>query len=237
MSGVPYENGVVVPARQRPAQLNKVTRVLTPPSRVIRFDSRQQEDDGQLSGYLVQKLKQSRTDATEAISRFVEDTAADLKDKGSVVLEGLGTLSREGAGDIAFSPDAGLSQRITLFELPKLNIPAPHPIPEPVPKPVPVTPAPHIPPVAKVTRQLPAPSSRNKRRWWIPAAILLVLAGLAGAVYYTGNYKSLIHDVKTIISGNDMFFSLCACISLAEILTAVSIFIMPIVKNFYRIIR
>ncbi len=187
---------------QRPAQLNKVTRVLTPPSRVIRFDSKQQEDDGQLSGYLVQKLKQTRTDAAEAISRFAEDTAANLKDKGSVVLEGLGTLSRERAGDIAFSPDAELSQRITLFELPKLNIPAPFPTPEPVAKPEPVKPSPHIPPVAKVTREFPAPPSRNKRRWWIPAAILLVLAGLAGAVYYTGNYKSLIHDVKTKLSGN-----------------------------------
>lgn len=171
---------------QRPAQLNKVTRVLTPPTKVIRFDSNLQTDDGLLAGYIIHKLKQDKNASLEAISLFVKETRDQIHSKGSVLLEGLGTLTRTKSGDLNFIPDDEFQKRVSLFELPKLNIPA-----------APV----EAPPAREVERVRKAPvvMVRKKRRWWIPATILVILAAAVGGVYYTGNLDELFSDVKSAL--------------------------------------
>jgi nucleoid DNA-binding protein len=176
---------------QRPAQLNKVTRVLTPPSPTIRFDKNQQADDSLLLGYLNQKLKQKKEVALGAIEKFAIDINKRLKEEEKVNLEGLGTLSSTKSGDIAFTPEEELLKRISLFELPNLNIPAPVEKVRPEPPPP--------PPIVK--RDIPVPIKR-KKRWWIPAAVILFLLGIfLAAVYFTGNFDTLMADIHSYVTG------------------------------------
>lgn len=168
---------------QRPAQLNRVTRVLTPPSKVVRFDMNQQNDDGLISGYLINKLKQDKESAVKAVEDFAGNLRSSLTNAGVVAIDGLGTLTRLKSGDIEFSADEELTRRISLFDLPKISIPAP-PAAEKV---VPV--AASVPPVT-------VSSSGRRWLWWIPASIVLVLLILAGIIYATGNAGQLISDVK-----------------------------------------
>jgi nucleoid DNA-binding protein len=163
---------------QRPAQLNKVTRVLTPPATVVRFDKNQQLDDGQLAGYLAGKLKMKDADALMAIEQFSKITVSGLIEKGSVVLEGLGILTREKSGDYSFSPDEDILKRINLVELPKINIPSqPEKVQPPLVKP-------------------PEVIIHKKKRRWIPAAILVLVVGLGAGIYFTGIYKNMLADLK-----------------------------------------
>jgi len=191
---------------QRPAQLNKTTRVLTPPSTTVRFDRNQQTDDSLLSGYLIQKLKQKKEVALEAIEKFAVDTNKRLEDEEKVNLEGLGTFSRQKSGEITFTPEEELLKRISLFELPSLNIPAPVEIVLPVPPPRPPSPPPPPPPPRipspqppHIKREIPL---KRKTRWWIPAAIILFLVGFfLAAVYFTGNFDTLVGDIRSSITG------------------------------------
>jgi len=173
---------------QRPAQLNKISHVLTPPSNEIRFDSSQQSDDGKLSGYLVQKLKQNRTMATETIDQFINTSADQLRVKGVVSLEGMGTLTREKSGDITFKPDEELLKRTNFFELPKLNIPVTQPV-----SPGSVTEAP---------RERQVVSAKKKRGWWIAAALIALFIGLLAVGYFTGMVDSFLAGDETITVGS-----------------------------------
>jgi len=168
---------------QRPAQLNKVTQVLTPPAMVIRFDRNQQTDDGRLSDYLVQKLKQEPKVAEEAIKNFVLKTEAQLTNSGSTELEGLGAIKKQKSGEISFVPADELLKRISLFELPNISIPG-----IPVDKAV---------PSAVVSRDIPV--VRRRSTWWIPVSLLLIAISLLAIVKITGNLDELISDVKALV--------------------------------------
>jgi cell division protein FtsN len=108
---------------QRPAQLNKVTRVLTPPSVTVKFKGDQKDDDGQLTGYLTTKLRIEKSDALDAIQDFRKNTEEKLGKDEPVILEGLGTLSKKQNGEISFTPEDELLKRIGLFEMPKIDVP------------------------------------------------------------------------------------------------------------------
>jgi cell division septation protein DedD len=171
---------------QRPAQINKVTRVITPPKMIIRFDHDPQADDGSLLGYLVRKLKQDTTDAEKAIAEFSAGIRDDIQKNGVSVLEGIGKLSRQSAGAVSFEPDEDLVKRISLFELPKINIPAPPPEKTAAP-------------VAPAVIHKPV----KRTRWWIPAIILLfvLIIGFLAPIYFTGNMDTLLGDLKGLITG------------------------------------
>ena len=168
---------------QRPAQLNKVTQMLTPPALVIRFDRNQQTDDGRLSDYLVQKLKQEPKVAEEAIRDFVIQTEAQLTKIGSAELEGLGAIKKQKSGEISFVPADELLKRISLFELPNISIPG-----------VPVDKA---APSVMVSRDIPV--VRRRSTWWIPVSLLLIAISLLAIVKITGNLDELISDVKALV--------------------------------------
>lgn len=189
-----HNQKVVIPGfgtfliQRRPAELNKTTHVLTPPSKEIQFDSRQQDDDGQLSGYLAQKLKLNKTEAIAAIEHFLKMTGEQLTAREPVVLEGLGIFTREKSGEIAYKPDAELLKRANLFELPKIGMPVINPVASPV-KP------PDAPPVLRtaviekpIVRQVTIDSRKTKR--WIPAALVALVIVLSALGYFTGIFKN-----------------------------------------------
>jgi hypothetical protein len=175
---------------QRAAQLNKITKVLSPPSRQIRFETNRQIDDASLSAYIVQKLKQKPDLNKEVISQFKKSVEDQLKSKGLILLEGLGTLTWEKSGEFTFKPEEELLKQINPFELPKLNVQAA----QQDDKPTPTTVAAHATPVRHHTRE---------RRWWIPAALIVLLLGLAGGAYYAGLLDHLFAGRKTEVLLHD----------------------------------
>lgn len=168
---------------QRPAQLNKVTQVLTPPAMVVRFDKNQQTNDGRLSDYLVQKLKQEPKVAEEAIKNFVSVIVSQLTNSGSAELEGMGSLKNQKSGEIEFAPADELLKRISLFDLPNISVP--------------VTPVDKTTPTFVVSRDIPV--VRRKSAWWIPVTLLLIAVGLLAAVKLTGNLDELVSDIKALV--------------------------------------
>lgn len=172
---------------QRPAQINKVTREIAPPRMIIRFEKDTQADDGSLLGYLVRKLKIDTQHAENTILEFVRNGEETLKTDHKLVMDGLGTLTEQKSGDISFEPDAELLKRISLFELPKINIhteePAKHAV---IPAPV------STPAYYKESR---------KRRWWIPVGILALLMTLLAPIYITGNLDTLLSDITGFFTG------------------------------------
>jgi hypothetical protein len=180
---------------QRPAHLNKATRVLTPPTVTVRFDSHNLTDDGQLANYLTRKLKVNAEIANKAIEDFRTDIEGKLKSEESVILEGLGKLSKTKAGDISFVPEEELVNRISLFEMPKIDVPQVRPGNVTV---SPVTQ--HIP--VKETQVIES-SAYGKRKWVIPVVLLGLLLGMLAVIYLTGNMGLLISDIKSKFSGKE----------------------------------
>lgn len=166
----------------RPAELNKVTHVLTPPSVVIRFDNRQLADDGQLSAYLSQKLRLNTTGATEVIENFVKSSGEQLRTDGLLSLEGIGTITKDKAGEIIFKADNELLKLANLFELPKLGIQIAPPASTGV--------------VVERPRAQSNYTYRERPGWVIPAVILALLAGFSAVVYFTGIYKNFMPGSK-----------------------------------------
>jgi nucleoid DNA-binding protein len=183
---------------QKPAQLNKVTRDLTPPSVVIGFDPKQQSDDGRLTKAIRIKQQQSEATALKVIAKFIKETKDVLELNNRVTLEGLGSLTKSKSGDLEFTPEEALLKRLKMFDLPKITIPAPAPAPlpiqsQPVPQAPVSKPAPAVPTVT--------PIQRRKRKWIVPVSILLVLAALAAGVYYSGYYDKIRSRLERQLSG------------------------------------
>jgi nucleoid DNA-binding protein len=162
----------------RSAELNKITRVLTPPTKEIRFDGNQRSDDGQLAGYLMQTLKLNKTEASVAINQFLKSSADKLRTEGVLLLEGFGVLTKETSGRVTFKANDEILKRANLFELPKLGIPVTQPV-------TPIV-------VARSTWEQPVVLSRKKRRGLIPATIAALIISLSALVYFSGIYGKFV---------------------------------------------
>jgi cell division protein FtsN/nucleoid DNA-binding protein len=187
---------------QRPAQLNRITRELAPPTRELSFKQIRQTDDKQLVLYLGRKTRQKPEVVNEAVSAFIKTVGEQLAGNGSLMLEGLGKLTQTGSGNITFEADDELLKQINLFDLPKLNV---HPVqqeqrveskpvPKPVPQPAPVT-----------EKVFPVIYSKKKTRWWIPAALVGLVLGLAAYAYFAGYYDRFLtgRKAEVLISENN----------------------------------
>lgn len=196
---------------QKPAQLNKATRDLTPPSVTVRFDTKQKSDDGRLTSAIRSKQHQSEAVALKVIGDFIKDTENTINLNQRVMLDGLGSLVKSKSGDLDFIPEEGFLNRMKIFELPKLSIPETEPskpVPEPVSTPAaPVTSHtanPIQPVVPKTTAQINMGVNqveRRKRRWWVPAAIVLVVLALSAGLYYSGTYSKIRSRIERQLSG------------------------------------
>jgi len=162
-----------------PAAINKATNILVPPSKEILFDARQKYDDGQLAAIIMKRFKLSETEAMEAISNFVHSLEEQINTQGTALIEGIGNLNKGQSGNLAFQPHADFLNLTGVFGLTKFEIPVP---------------ASSNPP--EVRERIPEPSNieekGERRKWWIPAAILLVLTGLFSLVYFTGLFNRFV---------------------------------------------
>ncbi len=193
---------------QRPAQLNRITRELAPPTRELSFKQTSQTDDEQLIIYLGRKTKQKPAAVNEAVSAFMKSAGEQLAGNGSFVLEGLGKLTQTGSGELKFEADKELLMQINLFDLPKLNV---QPVqqesrvePQPVPKPVP-QPAPQQKPAVVTPQVTPVVYNKKKSRLWIPAALVGLILGLAAYAYFAGFYDRFLtgRKAEVLISENN----------------------------------
>ena len=187
---------------QRPAQLNRITRELAPPTRELSFKQTNQTDDKQLILYVGRKTRQKPEAVNEAVSAFIKTAGEQLAGNGSFILEGLGKLVQTGSEGFTFEADEELLKQINLFDLPKLNVQPvqqesrvePKPAPKPVPQPAPVT--------EKASQVI---YKKKKSRWWIPAALVGLVLGLASYAYLAGFYDRFLtgRKAEVIISENN----------------------------------
>jgi hypothetical protein len=181
---------------QRPAQLNRVSGVLTPPTISVRFDRTQQSDDGQLTGYLTRKLGLDKEVALAAVNDFRKDIEDKLNSSQTVSMEGFGTLSKKATGEITFTGDEDLLKRISLFEMPRIEVPRPANIKAESTQST-------VRSETKISEKAPVPvrtktEYRGNRKWIIPVVLLGLLLGMLVVIYFTGNMSVLVSDIKSI---------------------------------------
>jgi nucleoid DNA-binding protein len=174
----------------RPAEINKTTGFVNPPSKDILFDDRKKTDDGELAGSIMQKHQLTREEAAKSINLFVKSAEEQLRLAGTTTIEGIGYLGRDKSGKYSFKPMKELVSRINIFELPKLDIPVTRTV-----TPRTINPKPYVPPVVTDTEE--------KRRWWIPLTIVAVLAGLSALVYFTGLYQRFTSREPVVLVSSD----------------------------------
>ncbi len=196
---------------KKPAQLNKATRELTPPSVTVRFDPKQKSDDNRLTGAIRSKQHQSEAGALKVIGDFIKATEDALTLNERVMLDGLGSLVKSKSGELDFIPEEGFLNRMKIFELPKVSIPETEP-PKPAPAPVSAPAAPVTPHVAKpVQTTVPKATAqintgvnqvqRRKRRWFVPVGIILFILVLSAGLYYSGTYSKIRSRIERQLSG------------------------------------
>ena len=83
-----------------------------------------------------------------------------------------------------------LMSRINIFELPKLDIPVTRTVTSRT-----INPKPYVPPAVTNTEE--------RRRWWIPIAIVAMLAGLTALVYFTGLYQRFTSREPVVLVSSD----------------------------------
>lgn len=159
----------------RPAELSRIAGVLRPPSDEVVFDPAGKSDDGQLVALIARKHRLNQEKAREAVTAFVRDAEEQLGHTGAVDLEDFGRLGKKISGEYSFNPGKELLDRMQVFRLPELEL---RTTPgqsgsRPSPGPVPVVAGPAV----------------SRRRWWIPAAVIVALAGLAALVYFSGLHR------------------------------------------------
>jgi len=165
----------------RPAQISKTTQLLMPPTKEIVFDTRHTKGDTLLQLSIRKKLGLSESSSGEALEKFLSQLEEEMKSDGTATIEGLGKISRDKSGNLKFEPLDDLLNLTGEFALPELEIKVPGPVEKirstPVQEDVPET----IPEI---------PEIRERRKWWIPAAIVLALTVLASVAYFTGIFRS-----------------------------------------------
>jgi len=143
-----------------PAEISNKTNLLIPPSKEIVFDPAVKSGDDSLAELIMKKYNLTRDEAQEAIGDFIRSTESQVTSAGSALIEGLGNLTRDDAGDMIFKPLAELINLTGAFGLPTINIPLPRVV------------------------QTSSPSKKTKR-WWIPAAVLVAAACLFLVLRFT----------------------------------------------------
>jgi nucleoid DNA-binding protein len=161
---------------RRPAEISKNTQLLLPPSKAVVFDNQQKIGDNQLLLSVRKKLGLSESETGEALKKYLHSLEQEIRKSGSVMIEGLGQLSKDKSGKLKFEPLDKLMNLTGLFALPKLEIPVPGTMQKDKPA-----------PSGSGTTSMPVP--RKRKRWWIAAAVLVLMASLVSLAYFTGVFS------------------------------------------------
>jgi nucleoid DNA-binding protein/cell division protein FtsN len=157
----------------RPARISKTTQVLTPPSREIVFEGQLKSGDNQLLLAIKKKHGLSEAEASEALNKYILHIEEEIRSTGSILMEGLGKLKREGTGTLIFEPISELLNPGGVFALPKIDIPV-------------TEKRENTRPVTEYKKTLSHPEVRRRRNWWIPAVAVIFLATVIFVSYFTG---------------------------------------------------
>jgi nucleoid DNA-binding protein len=157
----------------RPAQISRTTQVLLPPAREIVFDSQLRSGENQLLLFIKKKHSLSEAEAGETLKNYIRHLEDELRTAGSVLLEGLGKITRQDSGSHTFEPIPDLLNPGGVFALPHIDIPV-------------TDKKERHGTIPDLKKSLPLPEVRRRRKWWIPAIAVIILVMLVSVGYFTG---------------------------------------------------
>lgn len=100
-----------------PAEVNPVANYFTMPSSEIVFDGYLREDNDLIVSYIAEKNEISEEEARQQLALFVNDCFSNMKHGKKVVLNNIGTLYYDWAGDLAFQQDKTVNYNADVFGL------------------------------------------------------------------------------------------------------------------------
>jgi CCDC81-like prokaryotic HU domain 2/CCDC81-like prokaryotic HU domain 1/SPOR domain len=170
--------GVILPGlggfftTYRPAEMQKDSNVFQPPSVKVDFDSQMIKDNGLLVSRIAQKNNFTEEEARLKVNEYINELKKELREKGSVTLEDVGTISANPEGDLTFVGAADKNYYLQSFGLPAIEITR------------------SVQPSETKTRTIPSPVvpviAREKKKVPLAALISFLVVLAAGAVYFTG---------------------------------------------------
>ena len=99
------------------AQVNPVANYFAMPSSEVGFDANLREDNDLVVNYIAEKNEVPEDEARRLLAMFVSDCFNTLKQGKKVVLNNIGTLSNDWAGDLVFEQDKSVNYNADAFGL------------------------------------------------------------------------------------------------------------------------
>ena len=99
------------------AQVNSVANYFAMPSSEVVFDANLREDNDLVINYIAEKIEVPEDEARRVLAMFVSDCFNSLKQGKKVVLNNIGTLSNDWAGDLVFEQDKTVNYNADAFGL------------------------------------------------------------------------------------------------------------------------
>jgi nucleoid DNA-binding protein len=175
-----------------PARISRTSQLLTPPSREIVLDNHIRQDDNQLLLTIRRKLALSEAEAEEKLKAYILGLEDSLKNDGVAPMEGLGKIRKNQAGKLQFEAEPDLLNPGNVFSLPEIEIPLPPAQKQPASRTV--IPEAKSQTVIPEARPLPVPEARKRRRWWIPAALAVIVVIAVSLAYFAGILNNFIPE-------------------------------------------
>lgn len=179
-------------AQMHTSSLHPIRNSITPPSKRIVFNSALSGNDGLLQSYLTSELKLTAVEATEKIKSYVKSLFNQLNTDTRVNLDGLGVFSLNAEKKLVFTPISNQDNFLQeSFGLPTL----------------------YIKPLEKSSfmetaekRDLQNSNEEktpNKSKRYLLIPVILVLIGVAVAIFMTNNTHPIQHEQASILSSTD----------------------------------
>lgn len=110
-------------ASRKPASINAALHLMTPPSKVIAFNSFLKQNDGVLANYISRKQGITYSDACKLIGDYVRISLSALDEGRRVKVENVGILYRDNNEIIQFLPDQNANYLISSFGMSTIHAP------------------------------------------------------------------------------------------------------------------
>lgn len=110
-------------ASRKPASINSSLHLLTPPSKVIAFNSFLKQNDGVLANHIARKKGITYSDACKLIGDYVKLSMNAMEEGRRVKLENIGILYRDNNEIIQFLPDQNANYLVSSFGMSTVHAP------------------------------------------------------------------------------------------------------------------
>lgn len=175
------------------SSLHPIRNSITPPSKKIVFNSALSGNDGLLQSYLTSERKLTAFEATEKIKNYVKSLFDQLNSDTRVSLDGLGVFSLNAEKKLVFTPVSTQDNFLQeSFGLPTLYI-------KPLEKPTFME--------TSEKRDLETSKeekSSNRSKLYLVIPVILVLVGVAAAIFMTNNTHPIHHEEASVLSVDSM---------------------------------